>query len=98
QLAAIDDKERIAFVYSPAVENVKNAFYFLERFRDPKSTFIYQVGSKIAIVGFKEDVKKLITLCDNVWEESEEKITKVVATSKFSADELTKILKSYFGN
>jgi len=97
ELEALDDNTRVAFVLSPNAENLRPAFYFLERLRNPKTTFIYQVGQKIAIVGFKRDVKKLVTLCDNVWSTAEEKVTKVITTSKIQPEEIVKILKSYFG-
>lgn len=97
ELESLDDKTRVAFIFSPNAENLRSAFYFLERFRDPKSTFIYQVGQKIAVVGYKSDVKRLVNLCETVWDADEEKITKVVATPKIQPDEVVKILKSYFG-
>lgn len=97
ELEALDDKTRVAFIFSPNAENLRSAFYFLERFRDPKTTFIYQVGQKIAIVGFKNEVKRLVSLCENVWNDEEEKITKVVTTPKIQPEEIVKILKSYFG-
>ena len=97
QMDGIDDRDRVAYIYSVEAENLKQAFYFLERVRDQKSTFVYQVGQKIAIIGFKEDVKKLITLCENVWEDSDQKVTRVIAASKIHPDEIIKILKSFFG-
>lgn len=96
QLEALDPKARIAHIYSPKIENLRAAFYFIERFRDPKSSFVYQVGTKIAIVGFQEEVKKLISLAENVWQGGEEKITRVVPTTKIPPDEVIKILKNYF--
>jgi general secretion pathway protein D len=97
ELKSLDAKTRVAFVYSPHVENLKAAFYFLERFRDPKTTFVYQVGTKIAIVGFRDDIQRLVQLCNNVWEVEDEKITKVITSSKIQPEEMSKILKTYFG-
>lgn len=97
QLNLVDRRERVAFVLSPPVAHLKQAFYFIERFRDPKTTFVYQVGAKIAIVGFQEDVKRLVTLCDNVWEKGEEKSVRVVSSPKLQSEEVIKLLKSYFG-
>lgn len=96
-LEALSPETRLVYIYSPPAENLKAAFYFVERFRDPKTTFVYQVGTKIAIVGFQSEVKKLIVLCDNVWEKEEEKVTRVVTTSKLQPEEVIKILKAYFG-
>lgn len=96
ELDALDPKTRVAYLFAPAAENLKGAFYFLERIRDPKSTFIYQVGPKIALIGLQEDVKKLVVMCENVWESKFPKITKVVPTSRMNADDVIKILKNYF--
>jgi general secretion pathway protein D len=97
ELKSLDAKTRVAFIYSPNIENLKAAFYFLERFRDPKTTFVYQAGTKIAIVGFRDDIQRLVQLCNNVWEVEDEKITKVITSSKIQPEEITKILKTYFG-
>jgi general secretion pathway protein D len=96
ELDVLDPKTRVAYLFAPAAENLKSAFYFLERIRDPKSTFIYQVGPKIALIGLQEDVKKLVVMCENVWETKFPKITKVVPTSRMNADDVIKILKNYF--
>lgn len=97
QLELFESRDRIGFIFSPPVDHLKQAYYFIERFRDQKSTFVYQVGAKIAIVGFKEDIKRLVTLCDSVWEQGERKTVKVVTSSKIQSDEVVKLLKSYFG-
>ncbi len=97
QLAFFEKRERIAFVYSPPIAQLKQAFYFIERFRDPKTTFVYQAGAKIAIVGFQEEVKRLVNLCDNVWENGGDKVVRVVTSSKLQSEEMIKVLKSYFG-
>ncbi len=96
ELDALDPKTRVAYLYSPAVENLKGAFYFLERIRDAKSTFVYQVGPKIAIIGLQEDVRKLVAMCENIWEAKFPKVTKVIATSRMKSDDVIKILKNYF--
>lgn len=96
QLEAIDPKTRIAYIFDPPAEHLKGAFYFLEKVRDPKSVFLYQVGPKIAMIGLKEDIKKLVVLCENVWEAKVAKVTKVVASTRLPASEIVKVLKAYF--
>ena len=97
-LKKLKDFERVVFIFSPEPEHFKNAFHFFERFRDPKRTFVHSVGNKIALVAMKEEVEKLLKLYETVWEKASRKISKVVSLSKLQADEMTKILKSYFGN
>ena len=98
KLSILENRERIAFIYSPPVAQLKQAYYFIERFRDPKTTFVYQVGAKIAIVGFVEEIKRMVSMCENVWENEGAKSVKVVTSSKLQAEEMIKILKSYFGS
>ena len=97
QLDIVDQAARVIHLLTVPGDNLKTTFYFLERFRDPKTTFVYQVGPKIAIVGFQNDVKKLVGLADNVWSEEQQKTTKVVASQKVNPEEMIKILRGYFG-
>ena len=97
ELDGLDTKARVIHIFSPPVENLRSAFYFLERFKDVKSMFVYQVGQKIAIVGFQEDVKKLLIMCENVWEADQQKITKVIITTKITPEEAINVLKNFFG-
>ncbi|MBI5274177.1 MAG: hypothetical protein HY860_03895 [Chlamydiales bacterium] len=98
QLDIASDNERVAYIFSPPVEHLKAAYYFFDRFRDPKKTFVYSVGNKIAIVSLKEEVKKLLTLYDTVWEKGCEKVTKVIPLTRITSEEILKILKAYFGS
>jgi len=96
-LAKIPSQSRIAHIFSPSPERIKGVSHFFERFRDPKTTFVYQVGYKIAIVAAKEEVEKLLTLYDAVWEKESEKISKVIPLTKIGTKEMEKILAAYFG-
>jgi general secretion pathway protein D len=97
-LASLPDLSRVIYLFSPPPEYFKTAYHFLERFRDPKRTFVYTVGSKIALVSTKEEALKLIELYDGVWSKSEEKITRVVSCNKLKTTEMEKILKAFFGS
>ena len=97
-LKKVPANSRMIYIFSPPPEQVKSVSYFFERFRDPKRTFVYQVGFKIAIVSMKEEVEKLLSLYDAVWEKESEKITRVVPLKKMSPRDMEKILKSYFGD
>lgn len=97
-LSSLPDLSRVIYLFSPPSEYFKSAYHFLERFRDPKRTFVYTVGSKIALVSTKEETLKLIELYDNIWTKAEEKITRVVSCSKLKTSEMEKILKAFFGS
>jgi len=96
-LPFIPDGLRIFYLLSPPLEQVKSVFQFFERFADVKQTFIYQIGSKIAIVSSKEEVTKLLNLYNTVWEESKGKISRVVPVTKMGVREMEKILTTFFG-
>jgi general secretion pathway protein D len=97
-LRRMKDFERVIYIFSPDPEHFKNAYHFFERFRDPKRTFVYSIGNKIAVVAVKEEIEKLLQLYDAVWEKASKKVSKVVALSKIPTDNMMKILKAYFGN
>ncbi len=92
------ESERIFYVFSPPVEQVKAVFQFFEKFSDSKQTFVHPMGSKIAIVSSREEVQKLIALYDAAWDGSVGKISRVVSVSKISVKEMEKILTSFFGD
>ncbi len=92
----IQDHRRIFYVFSPPVEQIKTAFQFFERFSDPKMTFVYNIGGKIALVSTKDEIEKLIQLYNTVWKDPQGKISKVVPISKMSVKEMEKILQAFF--
>ena len=97
-LKFIPSHTRIFYLFSPPVEQTRSAFQFFERFSDPKQTFIYQIANKVAIVAFKEEVEKLLTLYHTVWQDHKGKISKVISVSKMGVKEMEKILASFFGD
>ena len=97
QLALIPSSSRIMHIFEAPVENIKNTFFFFDRFRDPKRTFVYQIGAKIALVGTKEDIVRLVEMYDGAFDDESERITRVLSLQKLSPDEMRNILKAFFG-
>lgn len=97
-LIQLPSKSRVLYIFNPPPERIKGVSHFFERFRDPKMTFVYQVGYKIAIISSKEEVEKLLTLYNAVWEKENEKITRILPMSRISPNEMEKILSAYFGD
>ncbi|PCI77654.1 hypothetical protein COB21_02750 [Candidatus Aerophobetes bacterium] len=89
---------RATYIFSPLPERSNSVYQFFDRFRDPKMTFIYKVGHKIAIISSKEEISKLLTLYDTVWNSGSEKVTKVIPVNKVKPVEMEKILSSYFAS
>lgn len=89
--------ERILYVLSPRPEFAKACFSVMDKFRNAKTTFLYQVGEKLVFIGSKTQVKHMIQLYHNMWGEKEQKTSKVVMLSKITPLEGVKVLKAYFG-
>ncbi len=102
--ASAEDLQRIApharlfYLLSPPVEQAKSVFQFLEKFADIKQSFVYQVGSKIAIVSSKEEVERMLSLYNTVWEGHRGKVSRVIPISKMSVKEMEKILTAFFSD
>lgn len=96
EIAYIQDHRRIFYVFSPPIEHVKSAFQFFERFSDPKMTFVYNIGGKVAILSNKAEIEKLIQLYRTVWKDPEGKVSKVVTITKMDVREMEKILTAFF--
>lgn len=93
----IQDHRRIFYVFSPPVEHAKSAFQFFEKFSDPRSTFIHNVGGKVAIISTRPEIEKLIHLYQSVWKDPQGKISKVVSVTKMTVKEMENILRAFFG-
>jgi len=93
----LPSQTRLFYVFSPPIEQVKSTFQFFERFADAKQTFVYQIGGKVALVTSKEEIEKLLTLYQTVWEDPRGKVSRVVPVSKIPVREMEKILVSFFG-
>lgn len=97
EIAHIEDSRRIFYVFTPPAEKVKAAHQFFERFSDPKQTFVYQIGSKVAIVSQKSEIVKLLDLYGAVWQDHDGKVSRVVSVTKMHVREMEKILQTFFG-
>lgn len=96
ELELVAPHTRIFYLLSPPVEQAKSIFQFLEKFSDVKQTFLHQIGTKVAIVSTKEEVERLLSLYNTVWEGLRGKISRVVPITKMSVKEMEKILSSFF--
>lgn len=92
----IQDNRRIFYVFSPPAEHVKTAFQFFERFSDPKSTFVYNVGGQVAILSTRTEIEKLLNLYKTVWKDPNGKVSKVVPITKMNVKEMERILTTFF--
>lgn len=91
------DHARVFYLFSPPIEQLKSTAQFFERFSDNKQTFVHQVGGKVALVGSRDDILRLLELHRIVWQEALGKVTKVVPVNKINVKEMEKILQGFFG-
>lgn len=97
QLLLLPSHERVIHLLSPKPDQFKQAYFFIDRFRDTKKTFLYQVGQRIVLVGTQEDVRRILQLHETIWDETSDKIAKVIALQKIHPEEATKLLSAFFG-
>lgn len=93
----VDTHTRLFYILSPPIEQAKSVFHFFERVVDGKQTFVYQIGTRVALVSSREEVEKLLSLYEAVWKDVKGKVCRVVCISKMPAREMEKILLSFFG-
>ncbi len=98
QLQLVHPYARVFYLFSPPVEQTKGVFQFFEKFSDMRQTFLHQVGNKIAIVAPKEEIERLLSLYNTVWEGIKGKVSRVVPITKMSVKEMEKILTSFFSD
>lgn len=96
-LSPLPDRSRVFYLLSPEPDEVKAVQTFLERFSDPKETFIHPLHSQLAIISFKENICKLLTLYEASWNNDKgKKQVKVLHFPKLGLKEGEKILKAFF--
>ena len=97
-LSLIAPYARVFYLLSPPVEQAKSVFQFFEKFADVKQSFVYLIGSKIALVSSKEEIERMLSLYNTVWEGHKGKISRVVPITKMGVKEMEKILTSFFSD
>lgn len=95
-LQLVPDHKRVLYVLSPKLEQLKQMQTFFEKFSDIKQTSIQAVGTKIVLVSTKQNIERLLSVYQAVWENNEGKTIKVVPLSKVAPLDAEKVLKSFF--
>lgn len=96
-LELICPTDRVIHIFSPPVDTIKQAFFLMDRFRDIKKTTVYQAGQKVVLVGPVEDVKRLVSLHDAIWDKESQKSVKVMPIMKMQTEDALRILSAFFG-
>lgn len=95
-LDILPSDERIAFLLSPNPQDVKRSFFFLEKFVNPNTTMLQQVGRDILIVGQVKDLQDLLKMYDFMAANRSSKEYKLVPLLRIKSEEMAKILTAMF--
>ena len=87
---------RICFMLTPEPAEVRRTWIFLDKFVNPQSTVLQQIGRDIFIIGQVAEVKDLLKLYDFISTNKGDKEYKVIPVSRINAEEMAKILAAIF--
>jgi len=87
---------RVSFVITPEPADVRRIWLFLEKFINPNSTSLQQIGRDIMIIGPVGEVIDLLTLHDFIATNKGDKEFKVFPVSRVDVEEMAKILAAIF--
>lgn len=96
ELAFLPPEQRIAFIIAPDPSDVKRTWTFLNKFINPKTTIIEQIGREILVVSQVSDIQDLLKLYDFVASGRSQKQYKLVPLTKIKAQEMAKVLSAMF--
>lgn len=95
-LEMVPVETRAAFVLTPEPAEVRRAYNFLEKFINPNSTVLYQLGRDILILAQVGEILDLLKLYDFVVINQSEKDYKLISLTKVKAEEMARILSALF--
>lgn len=97
ELALLPAASRIAFVLTPQPAEVRRIWLFLDKFVNPVTTTLQQVGRDIIIIGQRSEVEELLKLYDFALANRGDKEFKVVPLGRVDAEEISNVLAAIFG-
>lgn len=87
---------RICFVLTPEPAEVRRTWLFLDKFVNPNSTLLQQVGRDILIIGQVSEIQDLLRLYDFIAVNKGDKEYKIFPMRRVDPDEMAKILGAIF--
>lgn len=96
-LDILPPNENIAFMLSPEPSDVKRIWFFLEKFINPNTVTLQQIGRDILIIAQVSEVLELLKLYDFISANRGDKEYKIVPLVRVDPIEMTKILGAIFG-
>lgn len=96
-IVLLPEDQRICFVFSPPLIELKRVEQFLEKFINTETQSIHVVGKDLLIFSSVSELKKLLNLFDFMHTSSEATTYRLVTLSKMKNDEMAKMLSVLVG-
>lgn len=96
-LEPLPNDARIVFMLSPEPADVRRTWIFLERFVNPLSVVLQQIGRDILIVAQVSEVRELLKIYDFIAANRGDKEYRIMPLMRVDAQEMAKILNAVFG-
>lgn len=95
-LLLVPPESRVAFILTPDPADVKRSYVFLDRFMNPNTTVMQQIGREILIVSQAQEVEYLLKLYQFIDANKAHQEYKLIPLSKIKATEMAKVISSMF--
>ncbi len=95
-LEFLPQNQRVAFLITPDPSDVRRSWTFLNKFINPMTTKIEQVGREILVVSQVGEIQDLLKLYNFVATTKNTKSYKLVPLSKIKAEEMAKVISAMF--
>ncbi|GAB4238073.1 MAG: type II secretion system protein GspD [Chlamydiales bacterium] len=96
ELAVLPPDERIAFILTPNPQDVRRITFFLEKFANPLTTFVQQVGRDILLVAQVKELQDLLHMYEFIAASKANKEYKLIPLLRVKSGEMAKILQAMF--
>jgi general secretion pathway protein D len=95
-LEVLKPEARVSFVLSPEPADVRRTYSFLERFINPQTTTLQNLGRDILLIGPAGELQDLLRLYGFIASNRGEKDYRLLPLSKIRADEMARMLSAIF--
>ncbi len=96
ELSHMPDTARIGFLLTPEPTQMRRASSFLDKFVNPETTHLHQLGREILLIGQAQDISDLLKLYDFIGTQCEDKEYRLISLCRVKADDMQNILSALF--
>lgn len=95
-LAPLPGNTRVSFVISPDPSEVRRIWLFLERFVNPNSTVLQNIGREILVIGTVNEIRELLKLYDFAIQNQGTRNYRIIPLKRADVEEMSKVLSAIF--